>query len=200
MNQTTDKKPEPKEVRDATLDGLKRIYLIIIGLAIAQALTRAFTEHDILAPHLAQLSLLGAFLPTAIRFAHGSVLHLSVLSGVQKWRWDMLGLLLQAVLFFVAALALDNLTLFVSFYATIFILDTVWLLILAKGGHPLSHTERQWVTSNVVQLLFIALLMVLVWRVQLSEIAVAIALAVAAFGAAWWDYSHNCEHYFPAQG
>ena len=207
MNQITNRNPEPKAVRDATLDGLRRIYLIIIGLAIAQALTRAFTDHDIFlaaklltTPHLVQLTLLVAFLPTAIRFAHGTMLHFSVLTGARKWRVDMLVLLLQALLFFVAALALDDTPLFIFFYAIIYILDTAWLFIVSEFGHPFERMERQWVVSNSCQLILIGLLILLVSRVGFPVIGVGVLLAMGSLGATYWDYFHNSEHYFPTVG
>lgn len=175
-----------------------------MGLAIARALTSAFTEHDTflkeklwIPPHSVQLALLGAFLPTAIRFAHGTMLHSSVLTGAHKWRWDMLVQLLQAILFFIAALALDDLALFIFFYGTIYVVDTAWVFIVSGAGHPFERLERQWVMSNSIQLIVIGVLIFLVGRGHFSEFTAAVVLAVVSLAATYWDYSHNSEHYFP---
>jgi len=79
------------DVRKATSDGLQRIYLIIIGFAITQALKQTLTDNNgFLGPkleddaHWPSILFLIAFLFTVIRFAHGSVLHLTALTGQKK--------------------------------------------------------------------------------------------------------------------
>jgi hypothetical protein len=191
-----------KAIRDATCDGLKRIYLIILGLAIAQALTRTFSDQNgfvgnrlVEREHLTEILLLVAFLPTAIRFAHGGVLHLSAFTGVDKWRRDMLGLLLQAILFFIMSLTTTDVFLFLMFFSATLVLDTLWLIAISKASHPFSM-EHQWLVSNGV--LFV-LAVVLLWSLGRGLPAIAAAGCVAFFSlaATLYDYSRNRDEYFP---
>jgi hypothetical protein len=192
-----------KATRDATCDGLKRIYLIVLGLAITQALTRTFSDQTGFLgikledpQHLTSLLLLIAFLPTVIRFGHGGVLHFSVLSDVRKWRRDMFGLLLQAILFYVTSLATDDVFLFLSFFVATLVLDTLWLLVIAEAGHPLGM-ELQWLGNNVLLLAISVVLLISVRMDYVSAIAAAACIALCSLVAAIYDYAKNKDDYFP---
>ena len=68
------------------------------------------------------ISLLIAFLPTAIRFAHGGNLHLSALTMVGNWRQDMFGLIILVSFFqqCVVAISAAACLAFFSLVATIY--------------------------------------------------------------------------------
>jgi hypothetical protein len=127
---------KPDEVRKATSDGMQRIYLIIVGFAITQGLVRALStkegEFFGLEPYEdaygVQTLLLLAFLFTIIRFAHGSVLHLTALTSHKKWQWDMMGLMAQAILFFVVALSVKRTNQFICVLGAVICWDSIWLV------------------------------------------------------------------------
>jgi hypothetical protein len=201
---------DPQDVRDATLDGLRRIYLIIVGLGITQALTRtflsgnAFIALDLLQPnHLASFLLLIAYLVTAIRFAHGSILHLSAWAHEVKWLWDMFGLLLQAVLMFILSLTTAKTQQFNYFLLSVLAVDSFWLLVASHRGHRFSSMEWQWLKSNLILVILFALLAVLLFKGYLGNLPVWAPAAIIAFcavAAALIDYHVNKNGYFPQEG
>jgi len=204
MNQPAEAHAKAKEIRKATSDALQRIYLIIVCLGIAQALIRTFTDQNgfvgtkLADPaHLDQVLLLAAFLPTVIRFAHGSILHLTALTGDEKWQWDMFGLLFQAVLFFIAALSTTELDVFPLLFAAIFAFDTLWLFVLKYVGHTFGRMEWQWIVSNIVLFLVFGGSWLCHWRGFFSSTVVASVAAIAAIIAAIFDYAKNRNEYFP---
>jgi hypothetical protein len=89
-------KPSEKEIRDTTKDGMKRIYLIVIGLAIAQALRVVFLDNNIprnffTPPNwwqndIEMFSNLIIFLFYAVTFAHGSILYLTCYARPGFWK------------------------------------------------------------------------------------------------------------------
>ena len=143
------------ETRNGTWDALQAIYLVIAGLAIAEAITLAFTNTDgtfggAVVFHTSGGPLLVAFLVTIVRFAHGSVLHLTELNDQRKWRLNMCGLLLQALIFFVAALAVRQTTDFlVSLLAILLTNSLLWLIALRffEKDHP-PPAFKQWISST----------------------------------------------------
>jgi len=162
MSQT---KPNPEAVRKATSDGLQRIYLIIIGLAITQALKQTLTDQKgiFLGASLeyrdngVHVLLLIAFLFTIIRFAHGSILHLTALTGGGRWQWDMFGSLFQAILFFVLGLTINKTSYFLFSFFLVLLIDSLWLFMLKPLGH-LKKMEKNWLISNaIVFIIFLAL-------------------------------------------
>ena len=185
-----------------TLDALQQIYLVIVGLAIAEALTKVFTKPDgsFAGTDLFKSSswlLLTAFLVTVVRFAHGSILHFSGLSTDRTWRVSMCGLLAQALVFFVAALSLTTLTGFVIALIVILAVDSIWLLALrlVQADPP---AFGQWIISNFVAgsclgvCLGLQLGLQPPWGYQLAG-AVAAVTVVAAIV----DYAMNDSLYFP---
>jgi len=196
--------PDPEETRKATCDALKRIYLIIAGLAIAQALTRTFTDQNgflgaklLDSEHINQVLLVIAFLPTIVRFAHGSVMHLTAMTGANKWQWDMFGLIFQAILFFVTSLTTSDINLFLMFLVGIFILDTGWLFVLGFLGHPFRSMEHQWIASNIILCLLLGLLWCLRHYNHLSDFGIATLVTLVLWIATGLDYVLNKNEYFP---
>jgi len=93
------------DVRKATSDGLQRIYLIVIGFAITQALKQTLTDSNGFIglkleddAHWPSILFLIAFLFTVIRFAMVRSSP-NCLNGAKKWQWDMLVLITQAIMF-----------------------------------------------------------------------------------------------------
>ncbi len=192
------------DVRKATSDGLQRIYLIIIGFAITQALKQTLTDSNGFIglkleddAHWPSILFLIAFLFTVIRFVHGSVLHLTAFTGQKKWQWDMLVLITQAIMFFILALTTTEPTLFLLLFPVIMIVDSIWLIVLFFIG-SISTMEGEWLISNILlSIAFILLLYcnlhVLLSVFKISELAVSVCIIAAIF-----DYYINRREYFPA--
>jgi nucleoside 2-deoxyribosyltransferase len=195
------------ETRSGSWDALQAIYLLIAGLAIAEAITRTFTRSDgaFVGADLFDSSsglLLVAFLVTVVRFAHGSVLHLTALNDQRKWRVNMCGLFLQAVIFFIAGLTVRQTTGFLVAILAILITDSLWLILLRRLEREKELPAfTQWICSNVLLGLFLgACLASRVWWLGASwEKRIAIATAIAAVIAAVADYWQNGYLYAPGR-
>ncbi len=191
------------DVRKATSDGLQRIYLIIIGFAITQALKQTLTDNNgFLGPkleddaHWPSILFLIAFLFTVIRFAHGSVLHLTALKGQKKWQWDMLVLITQAIMFFILALTTTEPTLFLLLFPVIMIIDSVWLMVLCFIG-PISKMEGEWLISNILLSIAFILLLYCNLHALLSIFKISALSVLSCVIAAFFDYYVNRHEYFP---
>lgn len=110
---------------NASKDALKVIYYVIIGLAITESLDRVFLDQGAFigmrlfgATHFPSLLLLLAFLPTVSRFVHGASIHFDVIrTGSFKALVDFFGFFLQASVFYVMALSIDNAATFALLFA-----------------------------------------------------------------------------------
>jgi hypothetical protein len=178
-------KPSAEAVRNATSDGWNKIYLIISGFAITQALKQTLTDQNgnFLGTSLEYLDngvhvlLLITFLFTIIRFAHGSILHLTALTSEAKWQWDMFGLLLQAILFYVVALTINKTSYFLLSFFLILLIDSLWLLFLEPLGH-LNEMEKKWLSSNVIMFIIFFVLYISYCYQCLNNISVALCGAL----------------------
>ncbi|MEA2841831.1 MAG: hypothetical protein QOF41_3161 [Methylobacteriaceae bacterium] len=197
---------KPEDVRKATCDAMQRIYLVIVGFSITQALLGALTSSpgEFLGVEIfkegnrVQVLLLLAFLFTIIRFAHGSILHLSALTGRNKWQWDMMALMTQAMLFFVVALSVKRTDQFIICFCIVIAWDTFWLVVfLVKRIH--TKMETQWVISNGVFLAVLALIEAARYRYQIPDAVTAYIAAVLSITLALWDYLYNASYYFPSE-
>jgi hypothetical protein len=195
--------PGPKERRSASKDALKTIYFVILGIAVTESLEGAFLDrgrfigHDIVKPsHWTSILLLLAFLPTAVRFAHGSSIHMDVMhEKAYKPLLDFIGFLVQASILYLMAETLDRATTFGILFALLLVFDTAWLVVLRWRRYILfGRTEWQWLAANG------ALLVTFVVAVALAPgrgIWPGAIIAAAAIGATIADYVMNREFYFP---
>lgn len=192
---------------NASKDALKVIYYVIIGIAITESLNRVFLDQSafvgmrLLDPtHLPSLILLVAFLPTVSRFVHGASIHLDVIhTGSFKALVDFSGFFLQASLFYLMAVSIDNAAVFILLLAAMLIVDAAWLIVLRCMGYiDFAGTEKQWIASDAV----ILLLLLAVWWFDpsLASMASAIVILASLWIAAIVDYHMNREFYFPVQG
>ena len=122
----------------ASKEALKSVYYVLIGIAVAEALNRVFLENGqflglsvLTAPYVARLLLLFAFLPTITRFVHGASIHLGVV-GTHRLKplYDFIGFFLQAILFYIMALSIDNVIRFTGAFVLLLAADVLWILIL----------------------------------------------------------------------
>jgi hypothetical protein len=133
-----------------------------------------------------------------VRFAHGSVLHLTTLNDERKWRLNMCGLLLQALIFFIVALTLRQTTAFLVSLLAILVTDSIWLILLrCLERQSELPAFMQWMWSNLLLGLFLGgCLASRVWWLGASwEYRIAVATMVAAVVAAVADYAHSPSVY-----
>jgi hypothetical protein len=184
---------------------MKTIYFVILGTAITEALESAFLEHGrfvgyelVKDGHVTPVLLLLAFLPTAIRFAHGVSIHMDVLhEKAYKPVFDFMGFLLQASVLYLMAETLDRVRTFAILFTVLIALDTSWLVIL-RWRHYLTFgpTEFQWLTTNgALVVLFAIAYVVAPWIGAWA----AVIVAAAAIGDTVSDYVMNREFYFPQE-
>jgi hypothetical protein len=196
------------DAREASVDGIQNVYLIVLGLAMSEALLRTFTNQPADGAFLGRkvfelerlphLVLALAFLFTSIRFAHGSLIYIKTLSHADVWHWDLLALVSQAILFFLAAIAIGEPQNFVLQFAGIFFIDFIWIVVISrskgkKRWKALTGLEKQWAASNF------SLTFVFMGALFIVENDVVLATIVAVFSliGAIADYGMNKEFYFP---
>lgn len=128
----------PQQTRDASKEALKVIYYVIIGIAITEALNRAFLKQGVFlglqifeSNNLPSIILLFAFLPTICRFVHGASIHFDVISSKRyKPLFDFSGFLLQAAFFYLMATSLDKQLAFLYLFGLLLLSDALWLIFL----------------------------------------------------------------------
>jgi len=194
---------ESRERFEASKGALKSIYYVIIGLAITEALSRAvvrgtsFIGIDLLThDHLPRLLLLIIFLLTICRFVHGSSIHLDAIDrGRFKALFDFVGFLVQASLFYVLSLSLDQPAAFANCFVVLLVVDGAWLAVLLLARYlPFGGTALRWVISDTVLIAFIVVAVRLAPTISLRTI---LAGTVAAIAATVADYVFDWEFYFP---
>lgn len=189
---------------EASKDALKMIYYVIIGLAITQSLDRVFTNGGTFVwpglldrRHLPSLLLLLAFLPTVTRFVHGASIHFDVIhTGSFKALFDFFGFFLQASLFYVMALSIDNAVIFTVLFGAMLVSDAAWLCLLRCVGYiNFGDTEKQWIGSDLAMVFVFGF----IWWFDSSMVSMAATGVVLA--ASWIataaDYRMNSGFYFP---
>ena len=189
----------------ASKDALKVIYYVIIGIAITQALDRVFLENGAFIGMkvfkniniLTHFLLLIAFLPTICRFVHGASIHLNLIhTGTFKTLIDFIGFFLQAILFYLMAIAIDNIVVFAILFCLMLSIDAIWLVLLCTIGYQnFKGTVRQWIFSDVI-LIFI-LIVCIIYFSKISSMLTAIIILLASLVATFFDYIQNRNFYFP---
>jgi hypothetical protein len=194
---------QPKSVnaRKASKDALRAIYYVVIGLALKEALSHAFSKNGEFvgsnmfdSKHLPTTLLFFAFLPTAIRFVHGASIHIDALSEKRyKPLFDFVGFIAQASFLYLMAITLATPTDFAWLIVTMLLVDTIWLFVLHMTNfHPIQKTERQWIGSNIVVSIIVGILLGCEAFPHGAWIVTVTAVAAAAF-----DYYLNRTFYFP---
>jgi len=150
----------PDQLR-RSIDSLQRLYTIVVGLAVTEALRgiltpladRPWREHW---PALLML------LITVIPFYHGANAHLdqTYLYGVDGKRRekkfalvvDFFVLFIEGVLFFVLALTLKNFDSFIRVFLAILLVDVLWAVFVHISGDKDEKTPHayRWGVLNAV--------------------------------------------------
>lgn len=191
-------------IRVSTSNALKTVYYVIIGLAFTEALERSFIQDDVFIglrifskERLSITLLLAAWVPTTIRFIHGSTLHLEAISRERyKPLLDFIGFFFQASLFYLMAISLVTTRVFVALFCFMLVFDSLWVIGLHLVKYiKLRKTERQWLLSNA---LLIVAMSVLYWcKASISDQFLAQVVCLGAVAASVWDYVANRDFYFP---
>ena len=195
----------PEQVRKSSVDALKMVYYVIVGLAITVALDNTFLKKGAFVGFECYTNdddvifVLMAFLCTNCRFVNGASLHLD--SGLEK-RWkplfDFLAFFLQGALFYLMALSLNDVRTFTVLLGLMLLCDAVWLLVLRLMSYlpEPQKTANQWLLSDF--LFVAALFSIYITDRNCGCIPYGLGIFVIATIAAIWDYASNREFYFPA--
>ena len=196
---------ETKNTFESSINALKTVYYVIIGLAITEALKRTFTQGGLFVGKevfgLNRILLVLAFILTICRFVHGASIHLGKFSEKShKPLLDFAGFIFQGILFYIMALALSKQPWFLITFIIMLFFDTVWLLILKIGKIIVfTSTEKQWLRSDIIMmLLFVVLLFVANFIDKtLSSLFSMLYVFMTALLATYFDYKRNWNFYFP---
>lgn len=205
--QDTSNTLDKKETYQTTIEALKMIYYVIIGLAIKEALSRTFLgrEENFLGmeifkgDNLITLFLLVAFLFTIVRFVHGASIHLEMAKKPEmRWKplWDFAGFVLHGSLFYMMAISLKRISHFSVAFAFMVGVDAVWIIAIRIIGYikKLDFVHREWLISDIVIILLLCLILPVMIK---SDFWLAIVILIIAILAAVVDYVWNMRFYFP---
>lgn len=139
---------------------LRLLYVIIISLAIAKAISILFMCEDTFTiPTQEQTFLFIVFFSFISRFFLGAYSALSydveIEFGKTKIVIDAVGFLFQALAFYVFALRFHNLIFSQFMIYVICAIDLLWLLLLAIKFNIKDKTFTQWIIHNIIMLIFI---------------------------------------------
>jgi hypothetical protein len=193
------------QARQSSANALKTVYYVIVGLAIAEALSRTFVKHGLFIgwacfakENFPCFLLLCAFLPTICRFVHGASLHLDAPSEKRfKPLIDFCAFLMQGSFFYLMALSLDKLTTFLLFFGCMLLSDAIWLIVLKAKGYldKLSIFANQWLRSDFLIIFFLVLAYLISKKTE--NIWPSLFIFVISFLASIRDYWKNKGLYFP---
>jgi len=195
--------------RNASKDALKTIYFVVIGLAVTEALSRAFLVNSVFSGGAVfsrdgypPFILLLGFLATMTRFVHGASLHLDLVQGGRyKTVVDYCVFLVHAAGFYLMALVLRDVIIFAEILTGILVWDSLWLIVLLWAKYIMATKERttaqRWLASNAVlaPLLAVAVELTAVVGVECVSWFVAGCAMMATVGDYWW----NWDFYFPKE-
>jgi len=145
-----------------SIDSLQRLYTIVVGLAVTEAL-RVFliAQTPPLQPWFANWRSLVVLLVTIVPFYHGANAHLdqSYLYGFAGKRrekryallLDFCVLFLEGVLFFALAVSLNDFSLSVRIFQAILLIDVLWALFVFFTGDSSKDAKHalKWGALNV---------------------------------------------------
>jgi hypothetical protein len=208
---TADLKPTDAPLTDGpeqlkrSIDSLQRLYTIVVGLAITEALRVFLIPHNPpFDPWWANWRSLAILLMTIVPFYHGANAHLdqSYLFGFAGKRrqkryallLDFCVLFLEGILFFALALSLNDFARVVQIYLAILALDVLWAVFVFFTGDSSQDAKHalKWAALNL--LAFFAVLFVQD-SAQLREVrrpdwvfAIALIRTVVDYGICWNFY------------
>lgn len=204
---------DPNSTQDSpqgtyTKEALKVIYYVIIGIAITEALNRAFLKEGTFlglqifeTNNLPSIILLFVFLPTICRFVHGASIHLDMPS-LKRYKplVDFFGFFLQSSFFYLMALSLENPVAFTYIFSFLLLSDALWLIFLQMIGYikfskEKGHPEIQWLMSDFVIIVLLFVLIIL--DPAMRHIWSLVAILIIGFVATIFDYLLNQDFYFP---
>ena len=192
------------QTRQNSVSALKMLYYVVLGLAIAEALSRTFlSDCEFIGlrifdrEHLPTSFLLVAFIFTLCRFAHGASMHLDSPSEKNhKHLCDFIGFFLQALFFYLMAITVGNTCAFVLFFIVMLVFDALWLLLLRRMKYiPWTKTETQWVISDAI--IILAFVPICFISAGTKTLWLPALITLISLAAAVWDYCYNWGFYFP---
>lgn len=194
-----------QETRRLSADALKAVYLIIVGLALVQALSLVLEQEAGQGSTVPRL-LLVAFLATFIRFVHGASLHLE-LDLAPRTRFgpliNFIGFLFQGMGLFLMALSVADPFRYAGWFLVMLAIDLAWLVVMRRLQGRATSVSQQWMRSDVLLIVLLGLCPYAV-RAEFADSsseAMAIVVTAISLAAAVWDYRENAAFYFgPGSG
>jgi len=197
-------KLSPEETRQCSINALKMVYYVIIGLAITEALNTTFVRDGSFIgievfsrKNLPYTVLLLALLPTVTRFVHGASIHLDMISQKRyKPLIDFVGFFIQASAFYLMATSLGKPLMFLILFGVMLFFDALWLIFLVSVKYiDLGRTEKQWLWSD--SLIIIAFFILYLVHRTISDHLSLATIVIISIVATFFDYLYNKDFYFP---
>lgn len=196
-------KEGPEQLR-RSIDSLQRLYTIVIGLAVTEALRSFLAPAAVAGLWWAHWKSLAVLLLTIVPFYHGANGHLdqTYLYGFEGQRRerryalliDFGVLFLEGILFFALALSLTDFARFVKVFQALLSLDVIWAVIVLLTGpssKDASHAVK-WGVLNLLAVLLILLANDSAWLLPDAKprwvFIIALLRTLADYGLCWNFY------------
>ena len=176
----------------ASIEALKIIYYVVVGLALTQVLS-IFTTIDKYDRVLVVI-LAFSLLPTLVRFSLGITqaleTHKSGASGTTLLVDFFLFLFMGSTLYFMAAY-IGNIQIYLIFFVILLIVDLVWVRITKT---PVPH---QFIISDVIVIVLLFALFGISHLISTNWFwSLGASLLLISVIAACYDFKYNWEFYF----
>lgn len=165
-----------------SIDSLQRLYTIVVGLAVTEALRNFLMPSTPPTPWWANWRALIILLITIVPFYHGANGHLdqSYLYGFDGRRRekryalviDFFVLFLEGVLFFALALSLNDFDRFVRLFQVILLADVVWAgFVYLSGDSPKKDAAHaiKWGVLNLITLIVVGFAYDSAWFIESTK-------------------------------
>lgn len=193
---------KPERAVERSIDTLQRVYAVVAGLAINEALKRVFLqdgrgEYQL---HLENLPEFIAFIVTVVPFVHGMNRHLDRTLAASAYRpgvlafllIDLLVFIIESTLLFVLAVTVTHPDQFFPWLIALLAVDAIWGL----ATWPITKTVvLQWVAVNAA--IGVSLWAALRWLPTDWGIAGEWIMAAMAVVRTGLDYATAWAFYFP---
>lgn len=196
---------------EKSMEVLKEIITVIMALAFTHALIQFLVDSSTSKVyHLNEISfeawlILFLIITTIVRFYHGNMRHLSTtyskeklidegVSGVQL-PIDFFFLILQSMIFVVMGFYESEFSHLYFIFVSLFIVDSVWFLLLGKGKieFVLKEPQTQWILVNISTVIILCIS----HKAILGDDHCIPIFSLIIIANLFLDYSINWKFYFP---
>lgn len=201
------------KARERSVSNLQRLYTVVISLAIAEGLRRLLSEFSVSGnlPDIYSTIAFISLLVTIIPFYHGANRYLDAtyVTGERTAKsealmLDFIAIFFEGIIFFILAIMIQNIKIFFSILAFLFVVDAIWvgithLTATSKSGK--APNLIRWATMNIFAAIFIFVSIwsnLLNWEFWPTDLIQVIAVGAMSVLRTVYDYYSVWNFYYPS--